>query len=375
MANHSKVDPEGLLEYSVVYTDRALNHMSKKFQGVMKDLSAGFKKVYNADALVIVPGTGTYGMEAVARQLARGRKVMTLRNGFFNFRWTQIFEMGGIPTQDITLKAEAKSKEPEAPFHPHDIEDVVKQIKEAKPEIVFSTHVETAAGIILPDDYIKKVADACHEVGALFVVDCIASGAMWLDMKKLDIDIITTAPQKGWTSTPCAGLVLLNERAIKAVKESKSDSFSLDLKKWLEIMEAYENGGHAYHCTMPTDSLAQLRDVLKEADKIGFDVLKQKQIELGKKTRDLLKGYGFPSLAEEGYEAPGVVVCYTKDKDIHTGKAFVDIGIQVASGVPLKCDEPAGFQTFRLGLFGIDKLLNVDRTVQEFEDGLKKVVK
>lgn len=368
------VDPEGLLEYSVVYTDRSLNHMSKRFQGVMRDISALLKEVYRAHSVVIVPGSGTYGMEAVVRQLARGKHCMTLRNGFFNFRWSQIFAMSGIIAKETVLKAKPVRDGDKAPFAPAPLEAVVENIRTLRPDLVFATHVETSAGIILPDDYIRQVADAVHSVGGMLVLDCIASGAVWADMEKLGVDILTTAPQKGWTGSPCAGLIMLNEAATQAVENSSSDSFSIDLKKWLEIMRAYEAGGHAYHATMPTDSLAVFRDVMQEARKIGFDILCERQWELGRKVRALLAEKGFPSLAAPGFEAPGVVVCYTDDDNIQSGRKFIEAGIQVASGVPLKCDEPAeGFRTFRMGLFGLDKLMNVDRTVKLLGDGLTRV--
>lgn len=368
------VDPEGLLEYSVVYTDRSLNHMSKKFQQVMNDLSASLKNVYNADAVAIVPGTGSYGMEAVARQLATDQKVLIIRNGFFSYRWTQIIEKGRI-TDDVTvLTAHIGDSNQQQQFEPIEIETAVAEIKAKKPAIVFAPHVETAAGLMLPDDYIKQLADAVHSVGGLLVIDCIASGCVWLDMKALGIDVLISAPQKGWSSTPCAGLVMMNQAAVTKVEATESTSFGLDLKQWLTIMRAYENGGHAYHATMPTDSLLQFRDTVKEAEALGLDKLKDAQFELGKKILAVLNKNNIISVAVEGYQAPGVVVVYTDRDDMHKGAAFMAQGLQIAGGVPLKVGEPDSFKTFRLGLFGLDKLNDVDGTVSRFEQALAKVL-
>lgn len=368
------VDPEGLLEYSVVYTDRSLNHMSKKFQQVMNDLSASLKNVYNADAVAIVPGTGSYGMEAVARQLATDQKVLIIRNGFFSYRWTQIIEKGRI-TDDVTvLTAHIGDSNQQQQFEPIEIETAVAEIKAKKPAIVFAPHVETAAGLMLPDDYIKQLADAVHSVGGLLVIDCIASGCVWLDMKALGIDVLISAPQKGWSSTPCAGLVMMNQAAVTKVEATESTSFGLDLKQWLTIMRAYENGGHAYHATMPTDSLLQFRDTVKEAEALGLDKLKDAQFELGKKILAVLNKNNIISVAAEGYQAPGVVVVYTDRDDMHKGAAFMAQGLQIAGGVPLKVGEPDSFKTFRLGLFGLDKLNDVDGTVSRFEQALAKVL-
>ena len=369
------IDPEGLLEYSVVYTDRALNHMSKVFQQVMKDLSSNLQAVYNADAVAIVPGSGTYGMEAVARQLANDEDCLIIRNGWFSYRWTQILEKGKIAKSSTVLTANrAEDTDAPKPFAPVDIDEAVAKIKEEKPAIVFAPHVETSSGIILSEDYIKALADAVHSVGGLLVIDCIASGCVWLDMKALGIDVIISAPQKGWSSTPAAGLVMLSAAAVKKVESTESDSFSLDLKQWLNIMRAFENGGHAYHATMPTDSLRQFRDTIMEAKKIGFDKLCAAQWELGKRIRQVLADKGIESVAAEGFEAPGVVVAYTDRDDMHKGSAFAEAGMQIASGVPLKVGEPESFKTFRLGLFGLDKLTDVDGAVQRFESVLDKVL-
>ena len=369
------IDPEGLLEYSGVYTDRALNHMSKVFQQVMRDLSTDLKSVYNADAVVIVPGTGTYGMEAVARQLARDEDCLIIRNGWFSYRWTQILEKGNIAKSSTVLTAHrTDDSDAPKPFAPVAIEEAVAEIIALKPAIVFAPHVETSSGIILPEAYIKALAEATHSVGGLLVIDCIASGCVWLDMKALGIDVLISAPQKGWSSTPCAGLVMLSAAAVSKVDSTESDSFSVDLKQWLTIMRAYENGGHAYHATMPTDGLRQFRDTVNEAKEIGFDKLCDAQWELGNRIRKVLTDKGIESVAAEGFEAPGVVVAYTSRDDMHKGSAFAEAGMQIAAGVPLKVGEPENFKTFRLGLFGLDKLTDVDGAVQRFETTLDDVL-
>ncbi|MGB3109388.1 MAG: aminotransferase class V-fold PLP-dependent enzyme [Psychrobacter alimentarius] len=369
------IDPNGLLEYSVVYTDRALNHMSQVFQQVMTDLSSELKSVYNADAVVIVPGSGTYGMEAVARQLANDEDCLIIRNGWFSYRWTQILEKGKIAKSSTVLTAErADDSESPRPFAPVDVDTAVAKIRKEKPAVVFAPHVETSSGMILSTDYIKALSAAVHSVGGLLIIDCIASGCVWLDMKELGIDVLISAPQKGWSSTPCAGLVMLSDAAIKKVDSTESDSFSLDLKQWLTIMRAYENGGHAYHATMPTDGLRQFRDTLLEAKKIGFDTLCDAQWELGTRIRKVLSDKGIESVAAEGFEAPGVVVAYTDRDDMHKGSAFAEAGMQIAAGVPLKVGEPDNFKTFRLGLFGLDKLTDIDGAVIRFESALEEVL-
>ena len=368
------IDPNGLLEYSVVYTDRALNHMSEVFQQVMNDLSSDLKSVYNADAVAIVPGSGTYGMEAVANQLAKDQDCLIIRNGMFSYRWTQILEKGNLAKSSTVLNAQREDSDAPKPFSPVAIEDAVAQIKAHKPAVVFAPHVETSAGMILPNDYIKALSEATHSVGGLLVIDCIASGCVWLDMKALGIDVLISAPQKGWSSTPCAGLVMMSDAAVQRVENTESNSFSLDLKKWLEIMRAYENGGHAYHATMPTDSLRQFRDTITESKKIGFDKLCDAQWQLGKRVREVLQAKGIESVAAEGFKAPGVVVCYTDRDDMHKGGAFAEAGVQIAAGVPLKVGEPDSFKTFRIGLFGLDKLTDIDGAVQRFESALEQVL-
>lgn len=368
-----EVDPDGLLEYSVVYTDRALNHMSKKFQAVMRDLSATLKQVYGARSAIVVPGSGTFGMEAVARQFAHGKRCLVLRNGWFSYRWTQIFDMGRIPAEAMVLKARRTREQRQAPFAPAPIEEVVAAIRQDRPELVFAPHVETASGIMLPDDYLRAVGEAVRAVGGLFVLDCVASGAVWVDAARAGVDVLVTAPQKGWTASPCCALVMLGDRARERIEATTSTSFACDLRKWLQIMEAYEAGGHAYHATLPTDGLAKLRDVMFEARDHGFGKLQAAQLELGRKVRALLARKGFPSVAAPGFEAPGVVVSYSDDPGVLDGSKFAARGLQTAGGVPLQCDEGADFRTFRLGLFGLDKLYQVDRTVRFLEDALSAI--
>lgn len=367
------VDPNGLDEFSVVFTNRSLNHMSQQFQEVMNDISTTLKHVYGAHAVVVIPGGGTYAMEAVARQFCNKNKVLVLRNGWFSYRWTQIIEAADISNDVIVLKALQSGNEHPSPFAPQAIEDVTKRIADEKPAIVFAPHVETSSGIILPDDYIAELAKATHEAGGLFALDCIASGAVWVDMASLGVDVLISAPQKGWSASPSAGLVMLSENALKIMDETNSTSFSIDLKKWHNIMQAYENGGHAYHATMPTDALLSFRDAILETRDLGFETAKEMQFELGRKVRDLLNEFGYKSVAARGFEAPGVVVSYTTDPEIHNGKKFIADGMQIAAGVPLMCDEPEGFQTFRLGLFGLDKLKNVDKTVARLRSAIETV--
>ncbi len=367
-------DPEGLLEYSVVYTDRALNHMSRRFQGVMQDISRLLKRVYNARSAVVVPGSGSFGMEAVARQFATWRKVLVIRNGWFSYRWTQIFDMGGIPAESLVLKARRTGDGPQAPFAPPPIDEVVAAIREQRPAVVFAPHVETASGMILPDDYVRAIGDAVRAVDGLFVLDCVASGTVWVDMAERRVDVLISAPQKGWSASPCCALVALGERARERIDATTSTSFACDLKKWLQIMEAFENGSHAYHATMPTDALARMRDIMLETEAYGFDKVCAEQQELGRRVRALLEARGFPSVAAEGYQAPGVVVSYTTDPDIQSGKKFLAAGLQTAAGVPLQCDEGPDFRTFRIGLFGLEKLHEPQRTVDNLARGLDSVL-
>ncbi|MGQ7247927.1 aminotransferase class V-fold PLP-dependent enzyme [Halomonas sp. V046] len=368
------VDPDGLLEYSVVYTDRSLNHMSQSFQAVMRDVSTTLKRVYNAHSAVIVPGSGTFGMEAVARQFAQNRNALVIRNGWFSYRWHQILEMGKIPSELCVEKARRlDDSDPQSPFAPAPIEDVEKVIERAQPDIVFMPHVETSSGMILPDDYIRRVADAVHAHGGLVVLDCIASGTLWVDMAATGVDLLISAPQKGWSGSPCCAMVMLSAHAREIIEETTSSSFAADLRKWLSIMEAYEQGGHAYHATLPTDGLRKLRDVMKETEAYGFDKVMDEQLALGRRVREVLAAHGYQSVAAEGFAAPGVVVCYNDDPGL-VGK-FAQAGLQVAAGVPLMCDEGDNFQTFRIGLFGLDKLHHIERSVEHLEKALAQVAK
>ncbi len=368
------IDPNGLEEFSVVFTDRSLNHMSASFQQVMRDISGMLKQVYNADGVAIIPGGGTYGMEAVARQFARDANVLVVRNGWFSYRWSQIIENGALTGSVTVMKARETGNDSPSPFAPAPIDDVVAAIREQRPDVVFAPHVETSAGVILPDDYVSAMAAAAHEVGALMVLDCIASGCVWVDMKATGVDVLISAPQKGWSASPCAGLVMLSERAEARLQDTQSDSFAIDLKKWRQIMQAYEDGGHAYHATMPTDALRAFRDTMAETQDYGFEKLREAQWALGNGVRAMLKDKGIVSVAADGFGAPGVVVSYTADPEIQNGKKFAALGMQIAAGVPLQCDEPAGFSTFRLGLFGLDKLYDVDGTIARLKRVLDQVL-
>ncbi|GFE65965.1 aminotransferase class V-fold PLP-dependent enzyme [Litoreibacter roseus] len=368
------VDPDGLREFSVVFTDRSLNHMSKAFQKVMTDISSMLKEVYVADSVALVPGGGTFAMEAVARQFARGKRVLVVRNGWFSYRWSQIIETGGLTAETTVMKARQTGNDSRASFAPCPIDEVTAKIRDQKPEIVFAPHVETSAGVILPDDYIKALADAAHEVGALMVLDCIASGCAWVDMTATGVDVLISAPQKGWSAQPCAGIVCLSGRARRKIEDTQSDSYAIDLKKWLSIMETYENGGHAYHATMPTDGLKAFRDTMLETREYGFEKLRDAQWRLGTAVRQLMTDRGIASVAADGYGAPGVVVSYTDDAAMQNGSKFAARGTQIAAGVPLECDEPADFRTFRIGLFGLDKLYDTDRTLAALQTVLDDVL-
>ena len=367
------IDPDGLLEFSVVYTDRALNHMSQRFQGVMTDISSILKEVYHAKSAVLVPGSGTFGMEAVARQFATGKKALVIRNGWFSYRWTQIFDMGHIPASSTVLKARRVSTDSQSAWIPCPVDEVVNTIRTQRPDVVFAPHVETSAGMILPDAYLKTVSDAVHEVGGLMVLDCIASGAIWVDMVATGVDVLVSAPQKGWSGSPCCAMVMLSERARAAIDGTSSTSFACDLKKWLQVMETYEKGGHSYHTTMPTDALVRLREVMLETRAYGFDRVCAEQRELGEQVRALFESRGIVSVAADGFKAPGVVVSYTRDADIQNSKKFLALGLQTAAGVPLQCDEPADFMTFRVGLFGLEKLHNVERSVEQLAAALDRM--
>ena len=367
------VDPDGLLEFSVVYTDRSLNHMSEAFKGVITDISKILKEVYNAKSALVVPGSGTYGMEAAARQFATGRKCAVIRNGWFSYRWTQIFEMGGISDDLHVIQGRQLANEFEGSYAPPPIDEVVAWIRKEKPAVVFAPHVETSAGLILPPEYLRAVGEAVESVDGLFVLDCIASGAMWVDMVASKVDVLISAPQKGWSSSPCCALIAMSERARQKIDATQSTSYSCDLKKWLQIMETYEKGAHIYHTTMPTDSLRVLRDVMKETQAAGFANLKKNQEDLGLKVRALLEAKGFKSVAAPGFQAPCGVVSYTKDPDIQNGKKFMALGMQTAAGVPLQVGERDDFRTFRIGLFGLEKLLNIDRTFGHLSSALDRL--
>ena len=357
------VDPEGLQEFSVVFTDRSLNHMSQKFQAAMREISATLREVYAAEAVALVPGGGTCAMEAVARQFGGDAHALIIRNGFFSFRWSQIFEVGGFARETTVMKARPTGNAPQAPFAPAPIDEVVARIRETRPDAVFAPHVETAAGMILPDDYIKALADAAHEVGGILVLDCIASGAIWVDMAATGVDVLISAPQKGWSASPSAGMVMFSARALERLEQTVSNSFALDLKKWRAITKAYEDGGHAYHATMPTDALIGLRDAMTETRALGFEAARAAQWQLGAAVRAELARRGLRSVAAEGFAAPGVVVCYTDDPEVQNGKKFLAQGYQIAAGVPLQVDEGEGFRSFRIGLFGLDKLKDVPGTM------------
>lgn len=370
---HDHVDPEGLEEFSVVFTDRSLNHMSARFQGVMREVSALLKEVYHGTAVALVPGGGTYAMEACARQFGQGR-VLIVRNGWFSYRWTQIFDASGVAAETHVVMARTAGNAARAPFAPPPIEEVCAKIREVKPEAVFAPHVETSSGIILPDDYIAQMAAAAHEVGAVMVLDCIASGCIWVDMAATGVDVLISAPQKGWSASPAAGIVVLGPRGEERLVATKSSSFALDLAKWRAIMAAYEGGGHAYHATMPTDAIVGLRDAMAETKAMGFEAAKAAQWALGRAVRALLEGRGVTSVAAPGYQAPGVVVSYTDDPEVQNGSKFKALGMQIAAGVPLQVGEGEGFRTFRLGLFGLDKLADVDATVARLRRGVEAVL-
>jgi len=368
-------------EFSVIFTNRSLNLMSAPFQTVMKDLNGLLKNVYNADKVAIIPGSGTFGMEAVARQYATNNHVMALRNGWFSFRWTEIFDMGGegngIPSSHTVLKAKPTSCEGEhTQYAPLPIEEVEKKIKEERPAAFFAPHVETSTGIMLPDDYIRRAAKAVHDVGGLFVLDCIASGTVWVDMKDLGVDLVISAPQKGWTGPACAALVMMSDRAVAKMNETEETSFSMSLKRWSAIMDTYEKGGFGYHTTMPTDGLRDFHEISVETMKFGIPELKAAQLELGKKARDLFDSRGLTSVAAPGFQAPGVLVYYspTGVENPEMMAKFKNEGLQIAMGVPWRIDEADGLKTFRMGLFGLDKMGDIPKAVDTMEHSLDSVL-
>lgn len=364
------VDPDGLLEFSVVYTDRALNHMSKRFQGVMVDISKLLRQVYSARSAVLVPGSGTFGMEAVARQFAQGQDVLVVRNGWFSFRWSQILEQGRIAQSVTVLQAEPNDAGVDSDWQPAPLEHIEAEVRRLRPAVVFVPHVETSAGLLMPDEWLQRMSRAVHEHGGLLVLDCIASGALWVNMIETGVDVLISAPQKGWSGSPCCAMVMLSDRARSHIDETTSSSYACDLKKWLSVMETYEAGGHVYHTTMPTDALVRLRDVMLETESVGFEHCREAQWLLGLQVRELLESAGYKSVAAEGFQAPCVVVSHTTDPEIQNGKKFIALGLQTAAGVPLQCGEPAGFRTFRIGLFGLEKLMNPSRTLEHLRSGL-----
>ena len=373
-ALRNDIDPDGLLEYSVVFTDRSLNHMSQAFQHVMREIHATLCEVYGADRAIVVPGGGTYAMESVARQLATGARVMVIRNGFFSYRWSQIFEAGSIPSSETVLKARRQGEGPQAPFAPAPIGEVIERIEAERPDLVFAPHVETASGMILPDAYIRAVGEVVHSVGGLFVLDCIASGCVWVDMRGAGVDVLISAPQKGWSAPPSAGLVMLNQTALERARLAQSTSFAMDLMRWNAIMEAYLGGGHAYHATMPTDALRAFHKSMLETEAFGFDEAREAQWEQGNAVRRMLEERGVKSVAAEGFQAPGVVVSFTDDPEIQNGRKFAAQGLQIAAGVPLQCDEGPDYRSFRLGLFGLDKLKDVPGSLKRLEAAFDAVL-
>ncbi|WP_336628233.1 MULTISPECIES: aminotransferase class V-fold PLP-dependent enzyme [unclassified Microbacterium] len=370
---HDDVDPDGLLEYSVVFTDRSLNHMSARFVEVMQSIQADLRAAYGATTTAVVPGGGTYAMEAVARQLATGRRCLIVRNGLFSYRWSQILDVGDITQSTVVCTARPESDDAQAAWAPAPVEEVVAAIRAQRSEVVFAPHVETAAGILLPDAYVRALADAVHEVGGLLVLDSIASGALWVDMAALGVDVLISAPQKGWSGSPGAGYVMLGDAGRQAVTSRVSSSFAMDLAKWLWIAEEYRDGRAPYHATMPTDTLQHNALLMAETRERGFEALRTAQWELGTRVRALLAERGLPSVAAADFASPSVAVVHTTDPALRTGVAFREQGLQIAAGVPLHCGEPDSFSTFRIGLFGLDKLADVDGTVQRLADALDRI--
>ena len=367
------IDPDGLLEYSVVFSDRSLNSMSDAFGQVMRDISRIMKTAYGAASVAVVPGGGTYGMEAIARQFTTDENVLVIRNGWFSFRWSQIIEAGRLATSTTVLAARQLEDTSDAPFAPVPLDEIIAAIRSEKPDVVCCPHVETSAGLMVPDSFISAVADAVHEHGGLFVLDCVASGTVFLNLEKTGVDVLLTAPQKGWSASPCAALVMMSPHGRARLDDTTSSSFANDLKKWTQIMETYEGGAHAYHATMPTDALRHFRDALVEAEAFGLEALKEAQIRLGREVRELMDSYQYKSVAATGFEAPSVVVCFAPNADIKTGKAFAAQGLQIAAGVPLECGEREDYASFRIGLFGMDKLTDIDRTVAHLETALEGI--
>lgn len=368
-----EIDPDGLLEYSVVFTDRSLNHMSARFISVMQDLLGMLKTAYSAETVAVVPGGGTFAMEAVARQLATDQHCLIVRNGLFSYRWTQILDAGAIAKSATVCQARAVGTGHQSAWAPAPVDEVVAAIRSERPAVVFAPHVETSAGVLLTDDYVRALAEAVHDVGGLLVLDCIASGALWVDMTELGVDVLLSAPQKGWSGSPAAGYVMLGAAAREAVQASRSSSFAADLRVWLGVAEAYLKGKATYHATLPTDALAHNATLMRETFDLGLDTARDAQLELGRRVRSLLADRGLPSVADADVAAASVVVVHTDDPALKSGAAFKQVGLQVAAGVPLHCGEPADYSTVRIGLFGLDKLTDVDAAVARFEKGLDQL--
>ena len=270
----------GLQEFSVVFTDRSLNHMSAQFQTVMNGIHQGICRAYNAEDCVLMPGGRSFAMEAVARQFGKNQQNAILRNVWFSYRWTQTFDAISPEKTPTVLKARRETNQQGQPFSPFAVECALSYVQHERPDCLFAAHVETAAGLMLPNDYIRKLGKTVRGNGGLLVLDCVASGAIWVDMQDMNVDILITVPQKGWSSTPSCGVVMLGERALERLQNpSPNGSFALDLSKWHEIVKAYQHGGHAYHATMPTDGLWNFHQNLQETIDFGLDAAKSAQLE------------------------------------------------------------------------------------------------
>lgn len=369
-------------EFSVVYTDRALNSMSPPFVSTMQSINQTLKNTYNADKVVLIPGSGTYSMEAVARQFVKkgDNKPVVVRNGWFSFRWTELFESMGIGEDEHVYHvadSEVCEKSGHTQYRPKDIDVVVKSIHAEKPPIVCAPHVETSTGIMLTDEYIKQLSAAAHEVGALFVLDGIASGTCWIDMKDLGVDVFISAPQKGWSGPAAVGLAMMSENAYeKMMSGPESTSFCVNLRKWSGMMQLYEGGGFGYHTTMPTDAIRAFDEIAEKQKEIGLDKLCEAQYKMGWDARRMLESKGLTSVAQYPYQAPGVNVFYSPEgnDNMTMVKKFKEVGMQIAAGVPWRIGEPDNLNTFRIGLFGIDKLTNVDKTVNTLENAIDYVM-
>jgi aspartate aminotransferase-like enzyme len=372
-------------EYSVVYTDRVFNLMSPVFQEAMVTVSTELKACYKAAACVLIPGSGTYAMEAVARQFAWKKSVVIVRNGYFSYRWSDIMHVCELPAHETVIQAKpVDATEARPQLAPPSIESVVAAIREHKPALVCAPHVETSTGILLSKDYIRALSAATHEVGGLLCIDGIAAGMVWLDMVELGVDVYVTAPQKGWTGPACVGIAMLSEAGVKAAKHSQSNSFCCNLAQWLVVMDEYENKekkgpGFKYYTTLPTDAIMQFRDRILETKKIGYETTQKNMEELGRRVRAELAQRGFKSVAADGWGAPGVVVVYS-----HIDGAvakFKGAGLQIAGGVNWMLGQDKWAHpidpttaTFRLGLFGIDKVQNVTECVTRLTKAVDSIV-